>query len=419
MRERTMQAMLLVALLTAAAPAQARRTAPAAPTPPAATWRVTVHTDTTLNGIEREVRVESLPRLAAGTAAAALRAVTVECDRVAQLAAAAEVAPTPPTPTPAVTPRVAPVARPARTVRVLRMGRSPMPTPMAEVVTDTLLGGNRPGGSLSLESLFGDINVTGWARNVIRVRAEHDPRLRVTAEWRGRELVLDADSPVGPLPVDWNIWVPATMPVNLSAIEGDIRVEGTRAPIEAQSVKGDVRVSGGSGVLDVSSVEGEVQVAGARGAVRAGSVNNAIRLQRLMGEVDAQTVNGDIQLSDLDVASIDASTVNGSVWYGGPFRDRARYRFSSHNGTLVVGVPHDAGIDLSVQSFNGGFQPALPVRIPRLQKGKRFEFQLGGGGASLDLESFNGLIRLVQLDELARLRALAPPPAPREKEGER
>lgn len=337
-----------------------------------------------------------------------------------------EVAAPPAEPAPAPTPprrlraprAVAPPAYPGwearerttRVVRVLRGGRG---------VTDTTLAAT-PGMSLEIATFMGDIRIEGWARDVIHVRAEHAAPSRVMALTEGRKLKLAAESAMGPAEVDWNVRVPAWMPIHLECVTGDIHVTGTRAPIVAQSVRGDVRVVGGGGDLDLNSVEGEVVVAGARGNVRAGSINNVLRVLQVVGPVEAQSVNGDIDLSELDSRHVRASSLNGSVWWAGDFQPEGEYRLASHNGTLYVGMPSGAGVDLTVSAYNGEFRTALPMPSPRQQRGRRFEFQMGGGGATVDLESFNGLIRLLRPAEFARLRdvteSLPAPTAPKGKE---
>jgi DUF4097 and DUF4098 domain-containing protein YvlB len=177
-----------------------------------------------------------------------------------------------------------------------------------------------------------------------------------------------------------------------------------------------VRQSRGS--LQLSSVEGGVRVVDARGRVQVASINNLVHLERVEGLVEAESVNGDIQLSQVDSPDVDASSVNGSVFFDSIFQKRGRYRLASHNGNLNVGVPVGAGVDVSVASFRGGFESGFPVVLdPRvkLQKGRRFAFTLGAGGSSLELESFQGLIQLLRPDKLP-VPATAPqapiPPAP-------
>jgi hypothetical protein len=49
---------------------------------------------------------------------------------------------------------------------------------------------------------------------------------------------------------------------------------------------------------------------------------------------------------------------------------------------------------VSVSTWSGEFESATPVTISGSQEGKRFSFTVGTGSARIDLEAFDGLIRL-------------------------
>jgi hypothetical protein len=184
----------------------------------------------------------------------------------------------------------------------------------------------------------------------------------------------------------------------------------------------------------VNSVEGEVHVSDVSGNVTAGSVNSIIRLVRVTGPVEAQTINGDIQLENLASASVDASTVNGRVFYASPFQSDGRYAFSSHNGKLYVGLPLDQLVNVKLSSFNGQVESSVPVPMPapaahrrlvRFNGGRTFYFTSGKlpdvpspptapstprapraprtprapQAPELQLESFGGLIQLASQEE--------------------
>jgi hypothetical protein len=155
---------------------------------------------------------------------------------------------------------------------------------------------------------------------------------------------------------------------------------------------------------------------------------------RVTGPVEAQTINGDIQLEKVESANVDASTVNGRVYYASPFRSDGRYAFSSHNGKLYVGVPLDQLLKVKLSSFKGQVESSVPVPMPapeahrhlvRFNGGRTFYFTMGKpadgttppappSAASapraprapqapeLELESFGGLIQLASQEEALR-----------------
>jgi DUF4097 and DUF4098 domain-containing protein YvlB len=186
--------------------------------------------------------------------------------------------------------------------------------------------------------------------------------------------------------------------------------------VNAESVSGDVLVRGASGPLELSSIEGTVRVMDSAGGVRATSVNSEVRLERIAGQVSCESVNGNIRLEQIDSGEVRASSMNGMVLFLGDFQRQGHYALTSHQGNIVVGVPENAGLDVSVVNFLGGFRSGFPLKdgqAPR--RTGEFNFTLGRGGSSLNLESYQGLIQLLRPAELkARLARLAPeaPAAP-------
>ena len=162
-------------------------------------------------------------------------------------------------------------------------------------------------------------------------------------------------------------------------------------------------MTGGNGIISLNSVEGAVSLKGARGRFALESVNDDVTLVDSQGDVKAETVNGDITLESVDAAEVDAGTVNGDIVYRGTIQQTGRYHLATHNGDVTVSVPESAGVVVSVSTFGGDFESAFPVRVSST-RGRNFSFTLGSGSARLDLESFQGTIRLERPGTRTRTR---------------
>ena len=262
--------------------------------------------------------------------------------------------------------------------------------------TDTTLG-VRPGTRLDVNNFGGEIAVQVWERNAVRVEATHSSRVQVVIEGTGSSVEVRARSSRGvPLPgrVDYRITVPRWMALVLSGIYTDVSVEGTKGEVSVETVKGDVNVRGGEGFVKLSSIQGSVTVDGARGRLEASSVNEGVNVSDVVGDVSVEAVNGDVQLRGIVSLLVEAATVNGDVTYIGAVRDGGRYRFASHNGDLIVAIPERANATVSVATFDGEFESSFPVQLTEARKGRRFNFTLGSGSAQIDLETFDGTIKL-------------------------
>jgi DUF4097 and DUF4098 domain-containing protein YvlB len=253
------------------------------------------------------------------------------------------------------------------------------------------------GARLLIDNFAGDVEVRAWDRDSLRVQARHASRARVSVRTLSTGIRVSSSAERGPVgSVDYEITAPAWMPIRIEGQFSFITVEGSQAEVSAETVRGDVVIRGGNGVI-AKSVEGNVTIEGARGRINVSSVNEGIVIDGAAGEIAAETVNGPITMSRIESASVEAGTINGNISYEGSAANGGRYRLTSHNGNLTVGVPETSNATFTVRTYNGGFNSNLPVKGESergVRQGRRVVFTLGNGSAEFELETFSGSIRL-------------------------
>jgi hypothetical protein len=145
-------------------------------------------------------------------------------------------------------------------------------------------------------------------------------------------------------------------------------------------------------------VQGEITLEKAKGRIEVRAVNEGIHLADITGDLSAESTNGSIVLDRIDSGNVDLYTVNGSVSYDGPIKDKGLYRLTTHNGLIAMPVPDKVNVTLMVRTYNGGFRSTfqLPAESTNdvTRNGKRFTVTLGNGSAHVELESFGGTIAL-------------------------
>jgi DUF4097 and DUF4098 domain-containing protein YvlB len=249
------------------------------------------------------------------------------------------------------------------------------------------------GARLSISNFAGEVFVHGWDRDSVRVQARHNLRSRVTI--RPTNTGLTVSSSGSPGSVDYDITVPAWMPVKIEGTYIYIAVEGTQADVAAETVRGDISIKGGTSFVTAKSVEGEVILDGVRGKVNANSVNQGVTVNGASGELVAETVNGHITLNNIESTSVDVGSVNGNIKYDGVAAANGRYRFSTHNGSISVGVPESSSAAFSVRTYNGSVRTDLQLQGGGdVRRGQRAIYTLGSGSAEFEVESFGGTIQL-------------------------
>jgi DUF4097 and DUF4098 domain-containing protein YvlB len=252
----------------------------------------------------------------------------------------------------------------------------------------------RRGDRLEADNHTGNITVRTWSQSAVMLRVR-GRQGGVSIDRSGSTVSVELnweDGHSGKL--DYELTVPAWMPLELNGIDSDIAITGSRASISAETVSGSITLEGGSGNIHLESVEGPITVTGAQGRMELESVNAGITVRSSTGDVYAESVNGAV-LIDADARRVQAETVNGDITFGGPIRDGGSYSLTTHNGNVMLGVQEGANALVSISTYQGELQAAFPVSVRGTREGS-FSFTIGGGSASIEIESFQGTIRLVR-----------------------
>jgi hypothetical protein len=212
-----------------------------------------------------------------------------------------------------------------------------------------------PGGSFELQNVNGTVEVQGWDRNEIEVRAVKTARHkesdleRVTIEVDAR---LEAVSIATRYPQNEGVEV---------AVEYTVHVPHGARVEHIGTVNGTLRISGVETVEDLHTVNGNIEV------FESG------------GNLHAHTTNGNVHLELAHLHEKNGATAETT------------------NGSLVLAVPSDTQADLEARCLNGNFVSELPIAMESAQRPREMHGKLGRGGAPIHLRTVNGGIRVVVL----------------------
>jgi hypothetical protein len=213
----------------------------------------------------------------------------------------------------------------------------------------------QPGGAFELQNVNGTVEVQGWEKNEVEVRAVKTARRsesdldRVSIEVKARP-----DS----------VSVSTLYPQNQGV---EVAVEYT------------IYVPRGARLEHVGTVNGTLRVAG-------------------VSEVeDLRTVNGDIEVFEAG-GDVHAHTTNGNVHLELPYLPGAHSASGeTTNGSVLLAVPADVHADLDALCLNGNFSSELPMQVEGSLRPRETRGKLGSGGMSIHLRTINGGIRVVAL----------------------
>ena len=267
--------------------------------------------------------------------------------------------------------------------------------PGPDLAQDTVVELRR-GDTVVLEGLSGEVSVETWARDELELRSEGDASA-LQVRRSGSSVRVERDDRKGRRgSVEAAVRVPPWVSVEVSGRSLDLWVDGVDGPIGVRVVDGDVWIRNAGGPVDVRTVEGEIDVTGARGGVNLSSQSDEVRLRDVRGAVVVHSGSGDLQLSDVVSSDVRAETQDGDIHFSGPIEDGGNYRFFVHDGDAIIAIPSESNARVSVSTFDGEFESEFPVLIERFRGGREFDFQVGEPRARIEIQVFDGEIRLLR-----------------------
>jgi DUF4097 and DUF4098 domain-containing protein YvlB len=265
---------------------------------------------------------------------------------------------------------------------------------------------------LDLRNPYGEIRVSTWNRNEVRLSTESSQdaqfeiersgsvirvrMVRLEPRGRGRSpraVRIRGDDQL----IKVMVTVPEYLDVQLQGVDTDIFVNDVGGDVTAETVEGTIEVVGGNGFISVENQEEPIRVTGARGRVEVAAGDGDVFIRDVTGELTVEAVDGNIDLRGIAATSCEANTVDGNVVYQGTIADNGRYAFTTHDGDVTLLLPSGANATVSVTNYDGVFETAFPV-VLRGSSNKVFQFVLGSGQASVELAAFHGDIFLRRAD---------------------
>ncbi|HSA57710.1 MAG TPA: DUF4097 family beta strand repeat-containing protein [Gemmatimonadaceae bacterium] len=253
-------------------------------------------------------------------------------------------------------------------------------------------------GVVDLSSMSGDIVLTGWDRSEARIRASSE---RGQLQWRvtATRITIESEGYRGRSDeTRYELTVPRGVRVVMRSQSGDLSARGTRGPVDAHSSSGDIEVVDAADRIELGSLSGDITASQLRGEVDVTSLNGIIELADIEGRsVDVESTSSDIVLANVRSRDVSASTVNGEVEYRGTIEAGGQYEFHSHSGTITLTIPANASARFGIETFSGELDSDFPVTLQpdrSGRQGRRLEFVLGNGGATVIAETFSGDVEI-------------------------
>jgi len=220
------------------------------------------------------------------------------------------------------------------------------------------------GGLLELSNTNGDVEIATWDRDEIQIEARK--KVKASSDDRARQAFEDLK-----------------VHINESASGVTIETEYPRGKDSwwgnvSSSVRYHIRVPQLAD-LDIETVNGKVFVEGVHGRIDLETTNGGVTVEDAGGSVSARTTNGEI---DAELREVEASE---------------DMTLRTTNGSITLSLPSDVQANLAARTTNGSVQTDFPITVQGTFRKNRLDGDLNGGGASIELKTTNGSIRIREL----------------------
>lgn len=231
----------------------------------------------------------------------------------------------------------------------------------------------RMNGEISLKNVSGNIEVSSWDRDEVKLIAE------ITVKHRSRRI---ADEYLEEVELHFNHGK------DYLEIEADYphkrRSDGGISSLFSWLFgKGKPSVSIAFNLvvpeeadLDIQNVNGRIGIEGVEGKIKTRTTNGKIDVTESSGTVSCRTVNGNITVRLEKVSRFDEMS------------------FKTVNGGIRLSIPSDIRANLEASTVNGGINSELSLRVQGKLSRRSVKGQINGGGGYLILKTVNGSISI-------------------------
>jgi DUF4097 and DUF4098 domain-containing protein YvlB len=259
-----------------------------------------------------------------------------------------------------------------------------------------------PKGVVEISNTVGTIDVTGWDKPAVGVKAELGDEVervevtssgghtsvRVQLKQHGFSWGHDEETHL-------HVQVPRGSELDVSGVSATLNSSGVLGAQRLHTVSGDITAETGPGDLEVKSVSGGLRIRGhgQPARLRLHTVSGDIDLKHAAGDLEVGTTNGGVSVQ-LDLArELHARSISGDVTFEGRLARGADVDLQSVSGELKVRAASEDGFRYELESLSGDINNCFNAKAERTSEygpGHKLDGTRGAGSAHVRLKSVSG-----------------------------
>lgn len=257
-------------------------------------------------------------------------------------------------------------------------------------------------GAIKIWNGGGSVRVEGWPRDSLAVTGEVEGVA-------GGRFFLRAEGDVAKLGVEGDqdevrgrlvVRVPAGATVWIRTTSADVTVRELTGAVDINTVAGDVDVRSRPATFYAESMAGDLELHIEAGIARARAGTGGITFTGTVEDLGLTTVSGALDVTAPGLRRGRFTTVDGPIEFSGDVRPAGALVFETHSGDINVRLSAALAADLRLTTFGGDIRIGYPgAPEPPTGPGRRAViFEVGDGGAEVDLRSYSGSVTVAPAD---------------------
>lgn len=258
-------------------------------------------------------------------------------------------------------------------------------------------------GNVSVSNVAGSIEIYGWSRDQVEVRADLGSGVEeLIVERDGDNVTVRVKTPKNGsrnIGSDLVIRVPEMSSIDVGAVSADIEVSGVYGEQRLHAVSGDVVTAVYGSGIQAEVVSGDIEIVGDGKAILSEltSVSGDIETSGLGGEIEASSVSGDLEILNGVFSRGQVNTVNGEIVFRAELLDGGRLDMETINGRIDLHFDGEIDARFDIETFNGSIRSCFgpnAERTSRYTPGQELKFTEGSGSARVTLRTLNGSLTM-------------------------
>lgn len=261
-----------------------------------------------------------------------------------------------------------------------------------------------PRGEVVIGNVAGEVQVTGWDRSEVHVRADLSEGVeRLDFKTNGARTTIEVVLPRGRSyqgSTDLVIQVPRGSSLVINTVSADQTIKDVRGAQRLQAVSGMIQTELWNEDIEVKNVSGDIMVNGhnGKGVLRATSVSGGLRLEDIGPEMELNTVTGDMRVRVAELSKARIRTTNGDLELrAAKLTDDVRIDAEGINGDLRFRLPRQLDTEFDISTFNGEIDNCFgpkPHRTSEYGPGNALRFKEGNGDGRIRIKALNGTVEI-------------------------